>query len=123
MGWETRSGTKIRYYYTYQKVNGRVKKTCHGSGHRAAEMARQDAKTRTARTQDVTMAQAIEAELEPLERLTTDADEQVDLIMEAALLAAGFHQHRGQWRKRHGSHSNESIAPNSSNGPTEPCSC
>jgi hypothetical protein len=104
MAWETRAGTKIRYYYHARKVNGKVRKTCHGSGQRAATMARQDAKARQARAQDMKMAQQIVEELEPLERLTTHAEEQGDLLMEAALLACGFHNHRGQWRsKRHGS--------------------
>ena len=49
MAWESRKGTKIRYYYTAQKVRGRVEKVCFGSGHRAAEMARQDAQARAAR--------------------------------------------------------------------------
>ena len=110
MAWESRKGTKIRYYYTAQKVRGRVEKVCFGSGHRAAEMARQDAQARAARAQDIAQARALEVELEPLERLTTEADEQVERLMEASLLAAGFHDHRGQWRKRHGCQSENTAS-------------
>ena len=116
MAWEPRSGTKARYYYRGERVGGQVRKVCYGSGRRAAMMARQDAQTQAARAKDNAAAQVAEVELEPLERLSIESDEQVELLMEALLLAGGFHQHKGQWRKRHGSH-NESTAPARGQGP------
>ncbi len=109
MAWETRRGTKLRYYYRAERVDGRVRKICCGSGRLGAQAARQDAETRAARAADEAAALAAEAELEPLERLSVELDEQMDLLLEAHLLAGGFHQHKGQWRKRHGCQTNTDV--------------
>jgi len=102
MAWESRRGSKEQYYYRAERVNGRVKKTCYGNGRLAAEAAREDADARAARAADVAAAQKLTAEFEPLDQLGVELDEQVELLLEAVLLATGHHQHKGQWRHRHG---------------------
>jgi len=102
MAWERRG--RARYYYRSQRVGNRVVRVYHGSGRKAAHVARQHALAREAAQADAAAARALAAALEPLERLDNDTDEQVGLLLEAALLAGGFHEHRGQWRKRHGCH-------------------
>ena len=103
MAWETRVNSKSRYYYRAKRVNGRIHKICCGSGGRGEALAKQDSMARAERAADVTAARQLKAELEPLIQLAADADKQVELLVASALLAAGCHKHRGQWRKkRHG---------------------
>ena len=102
MAWESR-GAK-RYYYRGAWVDGRLVKIYCGSGRRAAVMATQDALARRAAQTDNAAAVAMKNELEPLRRFDDNSDEQMDLLLEAALLAGGCYQHKGEWRKRHGCH-------------------
>jgi hypothetical protein len=110
MAWEARLGTKARYYYRSRRVDGRVLKTCYGTGDRATEAARQDAEASAARAADELLARAEQAGYEPLDRLTDELDAGTDLLLESVLLATGHHQHKSQWRRqRHGSHRDKSI--------------
>src|SRR4051812_13921616 len=81
MAWETRARTGRRYYYRAQRVNGRVRKICYGNGFRAAQAAREDVERRAVRAADVAAARAGEMELLPLERLISESDDQVDLLL------------------------------------------
>jgi hypothetical protein len=117
MAWEARG--KGRYYYSSARVDGRVVRTYHGSGRSAAQVARQHALAREAAQADTAAAQALEQEYEPLERLADEADEQVDLLLEIALLAGGFHEHKGQWRRRHGSYDQNKASTRGSSGQPE----
>ena len=102
MSWETRRGSKRPYYYRAQRVNGRVKKICYGSGTKAAAAARQDAEARAARTADASTALALETELAPLNDRMRQLDEEVDLLMEAVLMTANYYERHGAWRRRRG---------------------
>ena len=96
MGWD-----RGRYYTRSKKVNGRVVREYVGTG-RVAEMAAQlDALTREAREQEAEVLRRVKEELSALDADLTTLAEATDLAVRAALLAAGFHQHkRGEWRKR-----------------------
>jgi hypothetical protein len=99
MAWE-RIGER-RYYYRYQWQDGRCVRVYVGTGA-AAELAA--AIDDLARVQQQIAARALQEERErltaaaaPLQQLC-DASE---VLSQAALLAAGYHQHaRSQWRRR-----------------------
>ena len=98
MGWE-----RGRYYTRSRKVNGRVVREYVGAGRVAELAAELDAIKREQRRLDALALRrekdglaALDAELKALAEAT-------DLLARAALLAAGFRQHkRGEWRKRRG---------------------
>ena len=89
------------YYYRVRKVNGRVVREYVGAGEVAHLVAQMDALEREQR-----LLKALEERQEKDELKTLDAElkavsERIDLAARAALLAAGFHQHkRGEWRRR-----------------------
>jgi hypothetical protein len=96
MGWE-----RGRYYTRSRKVNGRVVREYVGAG-RVAELAAQlDALDRDQREDERDARRAARAEFDALADKLSDLNERCDLITRAALIAAGFHQHkRGEWRKQ-----------------------
>jgi hypothetical protein len=98
MGWD-----KGRYYTRSRKVNGRVVREYVGTG-RVAELAAQlDALEREKRHLDALALRGEKDELSALDAQLKELSQQADLLARAALLAAGYHQHkRGEWRKRRG---------------------
>jgi hypothetical protein len=97
MGWER------GYYYRARKVNGRVVREYVGSGYVAELSAQMDAALRADREAERAAWREEKAGLERLDAEVERLVELTDLVARAALLAAGFHQHkRGEWRKRRG---------------------
>ena len=101
MAWEQRGGRL--YYYQSRRVNGRVVKEYVGAGPGAelqANVKEADRRSERARRE------AEKAERERLEEFDAEVDaacEVIGLIARAALMAAGYHQHkRGEWRLRRG---------------------
>src|SRR5262249_13214413 len=96
MGWD-----RGRYYTRSKKVNGRVVREYLGTGYAAELAAEQDAIERQQREEGRTARRAEREELEALDAPLDELNDLADLLAHAALLAAGFHQHkRGEWRKR-----------------------
>jgi len=96
MAWDKRG-----YYYRSERDGRRVRRKYVGAG-RVGELAAQlDALER-----DEGMLKALDlrdekAELDALDAPLNELNDLADLLARAALLAAGFHQHkRGEWRKR-----------------------
>ena len=90
-----------RYFFRKQKVRGRVVRRSLGRGPEAQLAAALDAQKQRAREAEWARRRRErgrwEADTETVQRLI----EVSDLLVEAALLAAGFHQHeRGAWRRR-----------------------
>ena len=99
MGWE-RQG---RYYYRSRKVGGRVVRQYIGTGRGAEMVAEMDALEREEREAERAARRAERAELEALEGALDRMCQQAELLARAALVAAGFRQHkRGEWRKKRG---------------------
>jgi hypothetical protein len=100
MGWENRGGG--RYYYTKQRVDNRVLSVYCGGGRVAELSAARDAierEQREAKAQQWREERAaVEAQRNEVRRL----GEAVDALVAEALAAEGYHQHRGEWRKRRG---------------------
>ncbi len=88
------------YYYRKKRDGFRVKSVYFGRG----EMAYLDAvlfekqqedrgSERAKRQQELEAVNSLEVDIDALSRLTLT-------LTEAALIAAGFHQHKREWRKR-----------------------
>lgn len=99
MGWENRQDGK-KYYYRSLRIGGRVVKKYIGRGPKAVQAAREDELRRAKRA---AAAAARRQSLEQFDRATEALEEfsrQLDILLEATLLAAGYHCHRGCWRRR-----------------------
>ena len=94
MGWER------GYYYRVHKVKGRVVREYVGTGWVAELAAQTDALEREKRQRAVRELRQQKAELAALDADIKTMGETTELAGRAALLAAGYHQHkRGEWRK------------------------
>src|SRR4051794_6977687 len=90
-----------RYYTRSRKVNGRVEREYVGGGRDGELAARMDALDRQLREAERAALRAERAELEALGESLAELNDLADLLARAALLAAGYHQHkRGEWRRR-----------------------
>jgi hypothetical protein len=101
MSWDAKRGGR-RYYYRSRKVAGRCVKSYLGRGPVAELAARLDGQERDARdARRLALARErarlAEADL-PLRR----ARDLIGLLVAAALLLSGWHEHRGEWRRRSG---------------------
>jgi hypothetical protein len=95
MGWD-----KGRYYTRSRKENGRVVREYFGTGELAEMMAMLDASDRAEREALMEARRAEKAELESLGAGVKELDELTDQLARAALVAAGYRQHkRGEWRR------------------------
>lgn len=99
MGFEQRGNAT--YYYTAERVAGRVVKSYVGPGP-AAELAVEfDALKRAERAELAALDQQERDELAALDALLAPLNELADAATVAALVAAGCHRpKRGPWRKR-----------------------
>src|SRR5438552_196115 len=98
MGWD-----RGRYYTRSKKVNGRVVREYIGAGRVGELVAQLDALEREGRETERAACRAQRAELEALDGPLNELNDLADLLARAALVAAGFRQHkRGEWRKRRG---------------------
>ena len=95
MGWERR-GNNL-YYYRKERDGSRVKSTYIGRGELAHLISQFQASStvveRIVRANSDNESKKAEAALE----LATDL---IQLVTSAALLSAGFHTHRRQWRRK-----------------------
>ena len=103
MGWELRNGR--RYLYRNRRVGGRpVKQYLAADGafgrREAARLARELAQRGAARRAGCEEAAAYTERIDALVQPAVEADARLKAAAEALLLAAGFHKHRRQWRKR-----------------------
>ena len=101
MPWAQRG--QHRYFFRKRKVGGRVVRRSYGRGPEAqlaAALAAQRQREREAEWARRRRERGRwDAKTETVQRLI----EVSDLLVRAALLAAGFHQHeRGAWRRKHG---------------------
>jgi hypothetical protein len=101
MGWETgkRGG---RYYTRSKKINGQVVREYVGSGTLAELAAEMDDLERQERDQ-ARAAVKIERDIESAqEKDLIYYCEAVEAIAVESLHRAGYHKHKGQWRRRRG---------------------
>jgi hypothetical protein len=106
MAWEKRKYSRNTYYYRSRRLaDGTVHKTYIGTGPLADLAADAD---QGKHDEEARLADQHSSLLADVHRVATHIEvlsNSCDLIMEAALLAADYHNHRGEWRrKRHGRH-------------------
>jgi hypothetical protein len=93
------------YYYRVRKVNGRVVREYVGRGRIAQLVAQDDDIERKQREVERNSRRAERVELDALDASLNELNEIADLLVRAALLAAGYRQHnRSEWRRKRGPH-------------------
>jgi hypothetical protein len=96
MGWE-----RGIYYTRSRRENGRVVREYVGSGRIGELAAELDAIERDRREWEALEDRRVRAEQDELVATLTDLNDRCDLLTRAALIAAGYRQHkRGEWRKQ-----------------------
>ena len=100
MGIETRHNNGKLYYYKKRREGGRVVSEYVGGGEvaqiceyiEARDRAEKEAERERQRMERMSMAE--------IDKHIDDFSKMVDTLMEAELIAKGFHQHKRQWRRR-----------------------
>jgi hypothetical protein len=98
VAWERR-GDNL-YYYQAEREDGQVRKKYLGAGEIAELVAHADETIRRTKTE---RRERERAELEEARCLASAADElhgAVEVLAHAELVAAGYHRHKGEWRRR-----------------------
>jgi hypothetical protein len=99
MSWETR-GDHGPYYTRSTKRGGRIVREYVGCGDVAVIIAQADALKWEERQAQLAERQEKRAQDEALEAEIDEFCRLVEAAARAALLAAGYHPHKGQWRRR-----------------------
>jgi hypothetical protein len=97
MAWERRGGRA--YYYRSVRVGERVKKEYLGAGEVAEALAQADETIRRVRELERARGRAEAERLEDLADPVLRLDEAAEVLLRAELVAAGFHRHKGVWRR------------------------
>jgi hypothetical protein len=98
MGWKTINGR--RYFYKSEREGGRVKSTYFGAGESGSIMAEWIALERLERSEERERLREDREESGAAERAISDWFDGVQAVADAAMVAAGFHKVKGQWRRR-----------------------
>jgi hypothetical protein len=101
MAWESRERGG-RYYTRSRRVNGRVVRKYIGSGEPARIASESDDKRRVTRKAE---RQQRRTDLERLEALAAPVGElceATEILFRAYLLAGGYYEHKGEWRRERG---------------------
>jgi hypothetical protein len=88
------------YYYKSVRRGGRVTSEYQAAGEAAVLMARLDAAFRQRDEDREEDWKAAVARLDAEERANAEMFDRVQSLVDAALVAAGYHRHKRQWRKR-----------------------
>ena len=102
MGWEERRGRS--YFYRAKRVNGRVVKEYVGTGSVGEIAAANEATQQQERAEHALKLAEARNNAAAIETCLDRLDELAETAAHEALVAAGFHLHRGQWRKRRDHH-------------------
>ena len=102
MPWQQR-GTRS-YFYTHERAGGRpVRRYVGAAGSPAAERAAADADLRRLEREAAARERLAEqARQREVEAPLLDLCELTDVLARAALVAAGYHRHGGEWRRCRG---------------------
>src|SRR5262245_25045662 len=98
MGWKRINGR--RYFYKSERQGGRVKTTYFGAGELGQWMSLLLSEGRAEREAEREAARAERQEFDAEERAVSGWFDGVQAVADAAMIAAGFHKHKGQWRKK-----------------------
>ena len=97
MAWK-REGRQL-VYYRNKRIDGHVRTIYYGAGEVAKRAAAEDAAKRAKRAADQAELVAFQTRLAGVDQLATQAAHGLAVLTEGTLLALGFHEHHGQWRR------------------------
>ena len=100
MGLEKRNGRV--YYYKSRRDGEKVRKVYVGAGDFAQVAAKLDEAERLRRKEEAAYWKAEREHLERSAAFLQELTEAAEVLVRAHLLASGFHQHKGQWRRQRG---------------------
>ena len=98
MAWEERRGRRF-YYQSERGEDGRVKKRYIGTGEIAEAIAHADETRRRVREERRAQEREQLERMEALAAPVLEIDAAADILARAHLVAAGYHQHKGEWRR------------------------
>jgi hypothetical protein len=98
VGWKQINGR--RYFYKSEREGGRVKSTYFGAGEDGSLMARWVALERAERADEREGRRAEQEEADAEDRAVSGWFDDVQAVADAAMIAAGLHKHKGQWRRK-----------------------
>jgi hypothetical protein len=98
VGWKTINGH--RYYYKSEREGGRVKSTYFGAGESGLLISLLELEDRAEREAEREQRRAEKEEFETEEKAVAEWFDGVQAMANAAMIAAGYHKHKGQWRRR-----------------------
>ncbi len=100
MAWESRRGGQ--YYYQKKRIGGRVVSEYVGVGAFAQALSCLEAADQTERAVEQEWKREARRREEEADAALDAVTDMATILTTAALLAAGCHTHRGQWRRRRG---------------------
>lgn len=100
MGWETRERGGP-YYTRSRRVNGKVIREYYGGGYIGQIAAKLDEHKRCQREEEAAYWWEERERLESNAAFLREVEETAEILTKASLLAAGYHTHKGEWRRRH----------------------
>ena len=98
MGWEERRGRL--YYYRSVRKGKRVRKEYAGGGALGQLAAQIDELKRLQRKEEEASCKEERERLERSAGFLRELEEAAEILTRAELLVAGFHKHKGEWRRR-----------------------
>ena len=100
MAWEKR-GNK-RYYYRKKRIGKRVASVYFGNGQISEIIAQMDEQERVEAEAERRRFNNMKQAQRHLEQQIDEVGDFVRAMTRASLLVAGYHTHKGQWRKMRG---------------------
>jgi len=100
LAWEKRG--QRHYYYRAKRTGPNTTKQYVGAGPEARMAARQDAEARRKRKEERAAIRRIEESVGPVSAMMVELEIGLRTLRDGLLLTAGYHQRRGEWRRRRG---------------------
>src|SRR5215204_1531027 len=97
MGWEERRSRP--YYYRSVREGKRVRKEYGGGGSLGQLAAQIDELERLQREEEEASCKEEQERLERSAGFLRELEEATEILTRAELLVAGFHKHKGEWRR------------------------
>jgi len=98
MGWKRINGRE--YYYESERHGDRVETRYCGAGAVGLRAARRQERDRRKREAESEKRRTEREESKAAEQAIADWFNNIQSIADAAMIAAGFHKHKGQWRRK-----------------------
>ena len=98
MGWEQRERGVGSYYYQSRRVGDRVQKVYRGGGRIGQLAALLDEDERLRREEETARWEAERRRLKAITAYVREL-EAAKILATAHLIAAGYHKHKGEWRR------------------------